>query len=104
MAGTPSLENPFQRGSLFDGGSHGITELNWCNNGWPEGFMMGTGMVLFPITPNISMFWLLKVAEFPLAILASEPVKIYGNWFGGLGDNFIIDEAVWYFVVSLDGH
>ena len=50
-----------------------------------------------------------KVAEFPLAILALEPVKLHVVLFGGLCDDFIINEAVrcffsygWAFVVADD--
>ena len=64
---------------------------------------MGTGMVIFPIIPEVSMTWLPKVAEFPLDIPASDPLKFHVDLFGGLGDNFIIDEAVCCFVVRLDG-
>ena len=64
---------------------------------------MGTGVVLCPIIPYISLSWPPKVAELLLAIPASEPVEFHVNWFGGLGENFIIDKAVCCFVVCLYG-
>ena len=36
--------------------------------------MVGTGLVLLPIIPEISMYWPPKVAEFPLAIPVLDPV------------------------------
>ena len=73
MSGTPILAHPFQRGSLFDGGVHGIRGLPLCNNGWTEIFVIGTGMVICPIIPYISVSWQPKVAGFLLAIHASDP-------------------------------
>ena len=53
------------------------------------------------------MTWLPKVAEFPLDIPASDPLKFHVDLFGGLGDNFIIYKTVccfcpfgWLFVVA----
>ena len=65
--------------------------------------MINTGMVLCPIIPKISMYRPPKLAELPLAIPASEPVKFHVNRFVDFGNNFIIDEAVCYFFVSLHG-
>ena len=51
-------------------------------------------MVLCPIIPYIAVSWPPKVSEFLLDIPALEPVEFHVNLFGGLGDDFIIDEAV----------
>ena len=44
-----------------------------------------------------------KAAELLLAIPESEPVGFHVNLFGDLGDDFIIDEAVCFFVFCLGG-
>ena len=61
-------------------------------------------MVLCPIIPEISMSWPPKVAEFPLSIPASYPVKFHVDLFGGLVNDLIIDDDVCCFVVFVDGH
>ena len=103
MAGTLILSHPCQLGSSFNGGAHDIKELPWCNNGWTEIFVVVTGMVLSPIIPEVSMSWPPKLLELPLAVPASEPVKLHVDWFGGNGEDFIIYEAVFCFVVRLGG-
>ena len=65
---------------------------------------MGTGMVLRPIIPKVGMSWPRKLAELPLAIPASDPVKLLVDFFGGLVDDFMIDESVCCFVVFLNRH
>ena len=70
MTETPSLAHSCQRGSLFDGGAHGIKELLLCNNGWVEKFVMGTGMVIHPMIPYVSMYWPPKLEELLLDIPA----------------------------------
>ena len=65
--------------------------------------MMVTRMVLRPIIPKVSMSWPPKVAELTLYIPALDPVKFHFDLFGGLDNDFIIDEAVCCFVVRLDG-
>ena len=44
-------------------------------------------MVLCPIIPEVITYWLPKVEELPLAIPASEPVKLHVDSFSGLGKN-----------------
>ena len=60
-------------------------------------------MVFRPVVAHVLCSWAPVVAELSLAVSAAEPVKIHVDRFCGLGDNFVVDEAVSCGVVGLHG-
>ena len=65
--------------------------------------MVGPRVVFGPVVGQIVVARPPVVAELSLAVPAAEPVEIHIDGFGGLGDDFVVDESVGRGVVSLDG-